>query len=102
MFRLGVLLPKDECITEEDDFAIDIFDEDGERLSITMSFIIPFEVGDDGEVDAKEGTCNGLNRSVQAERDVVRVLAEKNSVGLTLTSGSYARGGALVCQHSGG
>ena len=30
VFRLGVSLPKDECITEEDDFTINIFNEDSE------------------------------------------------------------------------
>ena len=68
--RLGVLLPKDECIAEEDDFAIDILDEDSERLSIAMSFIVPAEVGDDGEVNAKEGTCNGLNCGLQPEQEI--------------------------------
>ena len=65
----GVLLPKDERITEEDDFAIDILDEDGERLSIAMNLIVPLEVGDNGEVDAEEGTCNRLNCGLQPEQE---------------------------------
>jgi len=61
MLHNGVLLPEDERIVEEDDLAIDILDEDGERLSITMNLLFPTEVWGNGEVDAKEGTCDGLN-----------------------------------------
>ena len=67
--RPGVLLPKDECIGKEDDFAIDILDEDGERLSIAMNLIVPFEVGGNGEVDAEEGTCDRLNCGLQPEQE---------------------------------
>ena len=68
--RLDVLFPKDERIVEEDDFSIDILDEDGERLSIAMSFLVPTEVRGDGEIEAKEGARNRLNCGLQPGREL--------------------------------
>ena len=61
MFHLGILLAKEERIAEEDDFTIDILDEDSERLSATVNPLVPTEVRDNSEVNAKEGTRDGLN-----------------------------------------
>ena len=69
VFHLDVLLSEDERIAEEDHLAVDILNEDCERLSVAMSFLVPTEVRDNGEVNAKEGTCNRLNRGLQPERE---------------------------------
>ena len=61
MFYLSILLAKEERIAEEDDFTIDILDEDSERLSATVNPLVPTEVRDNSEVNAKEGTRDGLN-----------------------------------------
>ena len=61
VFHFGVFLPEDECVTEKNNFAIDIFYEDRERLSTAMDSLVPTEVRDDSEVDTKEGTGNRLN-----------------------------------------
>ena len=68
MFHFGVLLPKNECITKENDFTIDIFDENGERFGASVNLLVPTEVRDNGKVDAKEGTCDGLDRGLQPEQ----------------------------------
>jgi hypothetical protein len=65
MFVLGVSLAELEGIMEEDDLAVDVFNEDVERLGTTVDLGIPLEVGDDGEVDAKEGAGDGLYLSLQ-------------------------------------
>jgi hypothetical protein len=41
---------------EEDDFTIDIFAGNNERLSRAVNFLVPTEVWDNGEVDAEEGS----------------------------------------------
>ena len=61
MFHLDVLLSEDERIIEENDFTIDILDEDSERLGAAMGFLVPTEVRDNDEVYAEEGTRDGLN-----------------------------------------
>jgi len=66
--HLGVFLSKDERIAEEDDLAIDILDEDSERLSTPVDLLVPTEVRDNGEVDTKEGTCDRLNGGLQPEQ----------------------------------
>ena len=79
MFHLCVLLPKDECVAEEDNFAIDILDEDGERFSTAMNLLVPTKVGDNGKVDAKKGACDGLDRGLQPEREFgMKSLTEEN------------------------
>lgn len=67
VFHLGVLLSKDERIVEKYDFAINILNEDGERLGTPMNLLIPTEVRDNGKIDTKEGTCDGLDRGLQPE-----------------------------------
>ena len=64
VLHFGVLLSENEGIGEKDDFAIDILDEDCERLSTSMNLLVPTEVRDNGEVDAEEGTSNRLNRGL--------------------------------------
>jgi len=68
VFHIGVLLSKDERIAEENDFAIHILYEDCERLSTPMNPLVPLEVRDNGEVDAKEGTSDRLNGGLQPEQ----------------------------------
>lgn len=68
VFHLCVLLSEDECIAEKYDLAIDILDEDSEGLSAPVNLFVPTEVRDNGKVNAKEGTCDGLNRGLQPER----------------------------------
>ena len=69
VFHLGIFLSEDESIAKEDDFGIDILNEDSERLGTTMNLLIPTEVRDNGKVDAKEGTCDRLNRGLQPVKE---------------------------------
>jgi len=50
-----------------ENFSIDILDEDSERFSAPMNLFVPTEVRDNAKVDAKEGACNRLDRSLQPE-----------------------------------
>ena len=44
---LCVSLPKDEGVVEEDDLAVDVLDQDPERLSCSVDLFVPSEVGGD-------------------------------------------------------
>lgn len=50
---------------EQDDLAIDVLDEDMERLGTSVDFWIPLEVGDDREVNSKERPRDGLDLSLK-------------------------------------
>lgn len=45
-----VSLAKDEGVMEQDDLAVDVFDDDPERLRTSVDLLIPLEVGGDGEL----------------------------------------------------
>ena len=50
---------------EDDDLAIDILDHDDELLGTAVDFLVPSEVGSDRQVDAKQGSRNGLHLGLQ-------------------------------------
>ena len=68
VFHLGVLLSKNECIAEEDNLSIDILNENIERFGTPVNFLVPTEVRYNGDVNAKEGACDGLDRGLQPEQ----------------------------------
>ena len=65
VFVRGVALAEDKGVVEEDDFAVDVFDEDVEGFGAAVHFGVPLEVGGDGEVDAEERAGDGLDLGVQ-------------------------------------
>ena len=58
---LCVSLPKDEGVVEEDDLAVDVLDQDPERLSCSVDLFVPSEVGNDGQIDTKESAGDRLD-----------------------------------------
>lgn len=50
----SVPLAKDERVVEEDNLAVDIFNDDPERLCATVHLFVPAEVRRDGEIDSKK------------------------------------------------
>jgi len=65
------MLMEDERIVEENDFAINILDEDDERFRSAMNLFVPLEVGYDGKIDTEEGTDDGLHLCLQPAMKVV-------------------------------
>ena len=53
VFVLCVALTENECIVEQDYFAIDVFDNNPERLRSSMDLLVPLEIRDDSEIDSK-------------------------------------------------
>jgi len=56
---------------EENDFAINILDEDDEHFRSAMNLFVPLEVGYDGKVDTEKGTGDGLHLCLQPAMKVV-------------------------------
>jgi len=56
---------------EENDFAINILDEDDECFCSTMNLFVPSEVGYDRKVDMEESTGDGLHLCLQSAMKVV-------------------------------
>ena len=50
---------------EEDDLAVNILDENEERLGTTMYLLLPVEIGDNGQVNTQEGTSDRLYLRLQ-------------------------------------
>ena len=71
MLILCIMLMEDERIVEENDFAINILDEDDEHFRSAVNLFIPSEVGYDGKVDTEEGTGDGLHLCLQPAMKVV-------------------------------
>ena len=71
MLILCITLMEDERIVEENDFAINILDEDDECFRSTVNLFIPSEVGYDGKVNTEEGMGDGLHLCLQPAMKVV-------------------------------
>jgi len=56
---------------EENDFAINILNEDVERFRSAVNLFVPLKVGYDGKVDTEEGTGDGLHLCLQSAMKVV-------------------------------
>jgi len=65
------MLMEDERIVEENDFAINILDEDDECFRSAVNLFIPSEVRYDGKVNTEEGTGDGLHLCLQSAMKVV-------------------------------
>lgn len=50
---------------EEDDLAVDVLDENEERLGTTVYLLLPAEIGDNGQVNTQEGTSDRLYLRLQ-------------------------------------
>ena len=48
-------------VVEEDDLAVDVLDEDPEGLARSVDLFIPSEVGNNSQIDAKEGVDDWLD-----------------------------------------
>jgi putative Ca2+/H+ antiporter (TMEM165/GDT1 family) len=59
-------LTKDECIVEEDDLAINILDKNKECFGTTMYLLLLAEIGDNGQVNTKEGANDKLYLRLQS------------------------------------
>jgi len=59
---------------EENDFTIDVLDNDPERLGSSVNSVVPLEVGCDRQVDTKEGTSDWLDMCLQATEFVSSAL----------------------------
>jgi hypothetical protein len=69
---LGIPLPEHERVVEEDELAVDVLDEDVERLRGAVHGLGPLEVGRDREVDAQERARDRLHLRLQLQlREVV-------------------------------
>ena len=51
MFVLGVLLTQNKVVVEQDDFAVDVFDEDEKIFCHAVDLLVPPEVRNDGKID---------------------------------------------------
>ena len=51
MFVLGVSLTQNKVVVEQDDFAVDVFDEDEKIFCRAVDLLIPPEVRNDGKID---------------------------------------------------
>jgi len=71
MLILCITLTEDERIVEENDFAINILNEDDERFRSAMNLFVLSEVRYDGKVDMEEGTGDGLHLCLQPAMKVV-------------------------------
>jgi len=68
---LCITLTEGERIMEENDFAINILDEDDERFCSAMNLFVPSEVRYNGKVDTEEGMGDGLHLCLQPAMKVV-------------------------------
>lgn len=88
MVIFGVALPKNEAVDGEV-----IVDEDDEGFGGAVDLLVPAEVGDDGEVNVKEGTCDRLSLGLKPRTMTLAVnfLRKSRSRGQpTAASGNYA------------
>jgi hypothetical protein len=51
---------------EQNDLAVDVFDEDEEVLCRAVDLLVPPEARNDGKIDAKQRVGDGLNLSLQS------------------------------------
>lgn len=68
-FVLGVALEEEERVVVEDDFAVDVFDDDPKGFGASVDFFVPAEIGGDGEFDAEERAGDGLNLGGESGRN---------------------------------
>ena len=61
MFIFGISLPQNELVVEQDNLAVDVLDDDPERLGTTVDLLVPLEVGGYREFYAGWRSYNGLN-----------------------------------------
>ena len=74
MLVLGVTLTEDEGVVEEDNFAIDILDDDPEGFRSTMNLLVPSEIGDDRQVDTEKRAGDRLDLCLQPGLRVSQML----------------------------
>jgi hypothetical protein len=65
---LSIPLAKHEGVIKEDDLSIDVFNNYYKCFGCAMNFLIPAKIGDDGKVDTKEGSSNGLDLRLQSDK----------------------------------
>ena len=68
MFFLSIPLAKHEGVIKEDDLSIDVFNKYQECFSYAVNLLIPAEIRDDGKVNTKEGSSNGLDLGLQSDK----------------------------------
>jgi hypothetical protein len=83
---LGIALTEHELVVEEDDFAVDVLNDDPERFRATVHLLVPLEVGGDGELDAEEGAGDGLDVSLKLEFGELVDQAVDETTSLRLTN----------------
>ena len=66
VFVLGISLTQDEVVMEQDNLAVDVFDEDEEVFCRAVDLLVPSEVRNDGKIDTKERAGDGLNLCLQS------------------------------------
>ena len=65
---LGISLPQNKAVVEENNFAVNIFHKDDKCLCATVSLLVPPEVRDDRKINAKQRACNGLDLCLQPKK----------------------------------
>jgi len=68
---LCITLTENERVVEENDLAIDIFDEDNKCFRSAVNLFVPSEIGYDGKVDTEKGASDGLYLCLQPVVKVV-------------------------------
>ena len=63
---LGVSLTQNEVVMEQDNLAVDVFDEDEEVFCRAVDLLVPPEVRNNGKIDAKQRAGDGLNLRLQS------------------------------------
>ena len=63
VFFLSIPLAKHEAVMKEDDLSIDIFNN-LKCFGCAVNLLISAKIGDDGKVDTKERSSNGLDLSL--------------------------------------
>jgi hypothetical protein len=57
-------LTKNKGIAEEDDFAVDIFNQDDERFCRSVDLLVPTEIWDDRQIDSQKRASDWLDLSL--------------------------------------
>ena len=68
MFFLSIPLAKHESVIKEDNLSIDVFNNYYKCFGCAVKLLIPAKIGDNGKVDTKEGSSNGLDLSLQSDK----------------------------------
>ena len=66
MLVLGVSLTQNEVVMEQNDLTVNVFDEDEEIFCCAVDLLVPSEIGNDREIDAKQKAGDGLNLRLQS------------------------------------